>query len=162
MIAPITEGPQPDAGGLLSLWDDVTLAELPPTVRTYVVSQHSVTPTAILKAMLEPLAVAEACTDFIETTRSFMTAEFDARSAEVALRRGGLLTTSVPTLEEVGGQLDVTRERVRQIEKRGEGVLRDAEQPDAKQGVSRSARDIRLRGHRAAQNRESQQDSQSA
>src|SRR6266571_3283832 len=135
-IAPLAQGPQPAAGGLLVLWDDVTLAELPPTVRTYVVSQHSVTPMSILGALLEPSAVVEACNDFIQTARGFIAEEFDERSAEVTLLRAGLLTESIPTLEELGRQINVTRERVRQIERRGDGVLTEPQQPDPKKGPS--------------------------
>ena len=63
------------------------------------------------------------CAEFIETARGFITAEFDARSAEISLRRAGLLTEGVSTLEEIGRQFGLTRERVRQLE----NVLRELE-----------------------------------
>src|SRR6266508_2122211 len=54
MIAPITEGPLPSAGGLLVFWDDVTIAELPKTVRIYAESQNAVTPVGILNSLVSP------------------------------------------------------------------------------------------------------------
>jgi hypothetical protein len=126
MIAPITSGVDPDPGGLLALWEDVSLAQLPPTVRAFALSQTPPTPREILKALLEPSAIAESCADLIDVARRLMTQEFGARSAEVSLLRAGLLTDSVPTLEEIGRQFALTRERVRQLEKQGEGIVETA------------------------------------
>ena len=143
MVAPITQELQADPGGLLALWDEVVLSELPFLVRTYVRSQSSVTPIEVLTSMLDAPAVADACADFIETARDFMTAEFDSRSAEISLRRAGLLTEDVPTLEEIGRQFGLTRQRVSQLQKCAEGVLSITGQVDA--NVSRLQREIRLR-----------------
>jgi hypothetical protein len=123
MVAPITEGPPSTAGGLLVFWDDVTIAELPKTVRTYVESQNAVTPVGILNSLVSPSAIAEGCSDFNQTARNFISAEFDERSAKIVLLRSGLLTEAVPTLDQVGKLFGLTRERVRQIEQRCGGIL---------------------------------------
>lgn len=136
MIAPITEGPLPNAGGLLISWDDVTIAELPKTVQIYAESHNGMTPPEILDSLLSPSAIAEACSDFVQTARNFISAECDERSAEIVLLRSGLLTETVPTLEQVGKSFNLTRERVRQIEQRCEGILTQPKHGSTKTQIS--------------------------
>lgn len=121
-VAPDTGDIDPQSGGLLVHWHDVTIGELPLHIQQFAFEQIR-TPREILEALLERSTVKEACVSFVETVRKFMTDELGARTAEVVLMRSGFLTEHVPTLEEIGKRMNVTRERVRQIEKQGEGVV---------------------------------------
>ena len=151
MIAPVSDGPQQNTGGLLCLWDEVTIGELPLWVQDFLMSRAEIKSLEILQAIVQPASVNDACSSFIETTRSFMTSEFDERTAEIAVRRSGLVTDAVPTLEEMGQMLGLTRERVRQIETRSEGVTKATS--DRRGSHSRSPLDVRFNSYLTVQTR---------
>ena len=124
--------------GLLTRWDDVAVHVLHPAVRELVRNQES-DPEQILCAFTDPGVVADAAGQFIEEVRAAATEEFGTKSAEISLARAGLLSEIVPTLEELGTELKITRERVRQLERPLEPLARAAIKWDSPLALSLQA-----------------------
>ena len=102
--------------GLLARWDDLSAHQLPAAVRQVALSQGS-DPDKVLYALTDPAVISDSVALLIEQLRAEATEAFGTKSAEISLARAGLLSEIVPTLEELGIELEITRERVRQVEK---------------------------------------------
>lgn len=124
--------------GLLTRWDDVALHALHPAVRE-IVRNHDSDHDQVLLALTDTRVVADAAALFVEEVRSAATQEFGAKSAEISLARAGLLSEVVPTLEELGRELEITRERVRQLERPLEPIARAAIKWDSQLALSLDA-----------------------
>lgn len=108
-------------GGLLSTWHEINPADLPPTAREVAAARAS--PREILEALVGKKAIRESCSILIEEIKTNSESLFGSRVARVSLARLGLLTGTVPTLEDLGFELGVSRERVRQLEMPASALL---------------------------------------
>ncbi len=112
MLAPLDEIAEVAGGLLLSRWSDLAVEDLPPSAQTVALAD-SPSWRAIASALVEPEAVAYACDAFIDALRGQLAG--GERAVGIALARAGLTSDRIPTLEELGGDWGLTRERIRQI-----------------------------------------------
>lgn len=127
-----------ERAGLLDRWDDLAVHSLHPAVREVVRAQDS-DPDQILYALTDPGVLTDSAALFVDQLRIAATEEFGARSAEISLARAGLLSEIVPTLEELGTEFEITRERVRQLEKPLQPIARTAIKWDSPLALSLEA-----------------------
>ena len=114
MVVPL--GTSQENTGLLARWDDLSVEDLPHNVRDCSLRERSKI-TDILEALLMPEAIDYGCDLLVHDLKTVATTHLRSRSTSVSLARMGLLSEELPTLEELGTKLDISRERVRQLEK---------------------------------------------
>jgi hypothetical protein len=114
MIVPLDEEEEADGGGLLSRWSDLAVEDLSPSVQEVALADPRSWRT-IAEALIDPAVVAIACDAFVAGIRRELVARYGERDATITVVRAGLLADEVPTLEQVGRDWDLTRERVRQL-----------------------------------------------
>jgi hypothetical protein len=112
MIAPIDEDEA--HGFLLGRWADLAVHDLPKPAQRVALSSP-VSWQKIAAALTTPRAVTSACENYVEGIRARLTRRWGSRDATITLERAGLIGDDVPTLEELGREWDLTRERIRQL-----------------------------------------------
>lgn len=112
MIATLDPEAEAAGGLLLSCWSDLAVRDLPPSAQTVALGD-SPSWRSIASAMGEPEAVFDSCEVFVDALRAQLPG--GDRAVRIALARAGLTSDEVPTLEQIGCEWGLTRERVRQI-----------------------------------------------
>jgi hypothetical protein len=114
MIAPLDDEAEAAGGLLLGRWGDLSVEDLPPSAQAVALADHPSWPT-IAAALTTPESLAYACDAFVEQIRNLLLRSGGDRGATISLARAGLASDEVPTLEQIGRDWDLTRERVRQL-----------------------------------------------
>jgi hypothetical protein len=99
---------------ILRFWGDITADDLPPSVRALALGPAP-TPDTILHALLSKDSIEFGRRALLDDLRASAQGWDAARRVELSLRRAGLLSEETPTLQQIGDELDLTRERVRQL-----------------------------------------------
>jgi hypothetical protein len=114
MIAPLDVEAEAMGGLLLGRWSDLSVEDLPPSAQAAALADHPSWRTIAL-ALAAPDSLSYACDAFVDQIRSQLRRSGGERGATISLARAGLTSNQVPTLEQLGRDWDLTRERVRQL-----------------------------------------------
>lgn len=112
MIAPLEDDQA--RGLLLGRWSDLAVHDLPKPVQRVALS-GTVSWQTIVEALTTPRAVTTASETYVEGIRSRLAGRWGTRDAAITLARAGLVGDEIPTLEELGRDWGLTRERIRQL-----------------------------------------------
>jgi hypothetical protein len=114
MIAPLDAGSAGARSALLEHWPDLAVADLPDLVQQAALT-GSLTWRDILDALVEPRTISAACDLFAKKVELLLQNRYGERRARISLARAGLAGEGVSTLESLGAEWGITRERVRQL-----------------------------------------------